>query len=128
MPPAISGCAGRTLCHSRAYAHLASDAHLSYSQAQRGPSGPAFSDCELCAASVPDDVTDVAGVAAEAARHLLVTGLLRQHYLARGTCPAGVAQELFRLLSLSADQQVKALRAWCCDNYIAVQRRSRLAG
>jgi len=77
---------------------------------QRGPSEPAFGDCELCAAAVPDDAADDAGAAAEAARHLLVAGLLRRHYLAQGTCPAGVAQELFRLLASSADQQVRNLQ------------------
>ncbi len=81
---------------------------VNHAQAQRGPSEPAFVDCELCAAAVSDDVADETGAAAEAARHLLVTGLLRQHYLAQGTCPAGVARELIRLLSSSADQQVRA--------------------
>ena len=68
---------------------------------------PSFADCELCAASAADndDVDDEAG-AAEASRHLLVAGLLRQYYVARGTCPAGVAQELFRLLSSSPEPQV----------------------
>ena len=58
---------------------------------------------------MPDGAADEAN-AVEAARHLLVAGLLRQYYLAQGRCPAGVAQELFRLLSSSADQQVTAAR------------------
>lgn len=74
-------------------------------QVHSGSSHPDFSDCKLCAASATEDAADKA-VAAEAARHLLVTGVLRQYYAAQGTCPAGVAQELFRLLSSSSDQQV----------------------
>ena len=74
-------------------------------QAQQDSASPSFPDCELCRASAADDDDDEAG-AAEAARHLLVAGLLRQYYLARGACPAGVARELFRLLSSSTDQQV----------------------
>ena len=81
-----------------------------HAQAQCGSGNPDFPDCELCAASTTDYGGDEAG-AAEAARHLLVNGLLRQYYVAQGKCPAGVARELFRLLSSSADQQVKAVFA-----------------
>ena len=86
-------------------------------QAERGSGEPVFSDCELCAASQADDgAADTGGT--EAARHLLVTGLLRQYYLAQQTCPVGVAEELFRLLSSSADPQVTmGAHAACCSGY-----------